>query len=93
MSKAKSIIIDTTAITPPGYDTTFRVSFDPATVVPLATERGVPVTLVAPQVVVADQPTTAAERALVHMRQVLNMPGLTLYPTSITKRGIAVEAK
>ncbi len=91
MSKTQPTIIDTTAVTPPGYDTTFRVSYDPAVVVPLANRKGVPITLVAPQVVVADKPTSAAEKALIHMRSVLGQPGLMLYPTKIVKRGIAAE--
>lgn len=93
MSKTQPTIIDTTAQTPPGYDTTFRVSYDPAVIVPMAVSKGVPMAAIAPRVVVADKPTTAADKALAHMRQVLNMPGLTLYPTKIVKRGIVVEAK
>lgn len=93
MSKAQSTIIDTTAITPPGYDTTFRVVYDPQAVVPLAKTKGVPIQSVAPQVVVADKPWLAADKALAHMRDVLGQPGLMLYPTKIVKRGIAVEAK
>lgn len=71
---------------------TFTVIYNPELVAAFCKARGVNIVECAPRPVAADNPWHAHDITLAHMRQVLNMPGLNLFPVKIKKNGIAKEA-